>query len=293
MIMNVELRHLRYFLAVAEELHFGRAAQRLFIAQPAVSQQIRKLEGELGVELFHRTKRRVELTTAGEALQAGARRALAEVQAAIEAARRAARGEVGHLTIGFIEAASGGLMPALVRRFRRRRPEVGLTLRELSVDAQLAGLQNGSIDIAIVRPPVESPELELEEIVEEALLVAVPETHPFAGKRSVHPRALAGEPLILLSREVVPGLYDQVLSLQLEHGSAAMIAQEATSIQAVLGLVAAGLGISPLPDSVRSLEREGVRFVPLKPSPLSTMLVAWRRDDRSPLTAAFLAVARS
>ncbi len=293
MLINVELRHLRYFLAVADELHFGRAAERLYIAQPALSQQIRKLEGELGVELFHRTKRRVELTAAGQAMRAPASRSLDAVGESVEAARRAARGEIGHLTVGFIEAASGTLMPTLVRRFRGDRPEVGLTLRELSVDAQIAGLQNGSIDVGIVRPPIEDPELELETIVEEALLIAVPDGHRLAEQRSVRARSLRDEPLVLLSREIVPGLYDQVIALQLEHGGEAMIAQEASSIQAVLGLVAAGLGISLLPESVRSLEREGVRFVALKSSPRSSMLVAWRRDDRSPLTEAFLAVARS
>ena len=290
--MSISLDYLRYFLAVAEELHFGRAAERVGITQPALSQQIQRLEAEVGVELFHRTKRRVELSAGGEAMLEHARRALGDVDAGIDAARRGARGESGHLTVGFLESAASTIVPAAVRRFNAEHPAVGLTLRELSVGAQLHGLRAGSLDLGIVRPPIDDDELVLEPILEEALVVAAPEGHPFAGRRRVTPGSLAGEPLVMLSREVVPGLYDQITALQRRHGEGAIIAQEATSIVAVLGLVAAGLGVSLLPASVRSLDRSGVAFTTLSNSPRSSMLAVWRREDRSPLTQGFLAAAR-
>ena len=288
--MNVELRHLRYFLAVAEELHFGRAAGRLGIAQPALSQQIQRLEAEIGVDLFHRTKRRVELSVAGAAMLAQSRRALADATGAVDSARRAARGEIGLLTVGFIESAAGLVLPRAVRSFRRRHPRVELVLRELGVDAQLEGLRDGALDVAILRPPVDEEQLEIATVLEEGLVVAVADDHRLATRRRVVPGALADEPLVLLSRDVVPGLYDQILALQ-PGGGAVKIAQEASSIQAVLALVAAGLGPSLLPASVRSLDRRGVVLIDLRPSPRSEMLIAARRDDRSPLTASFIAAA--
>jgi DNA-binding transcriptional LysR family regulator len=290
--MTVELRHLRYFLAVAEELHFSRAAERLQIAQPALSQQIRKLEVEIGVALFHRTKRLVELTAAGQAMVRPARQALAEASAAVEAAQRAARGETGHLRVGFIESAAMTFVPQAVRRFSAKHPDVGLSLSELAVDAQVEGLRSGRLDVAILRLPAQTDGLELASIADEGLVVVTPDSHPLAGRKRVSPAAIAGEPLILLARQMVPGLYDQIIALQHQHG-AAWIAQEATSIQAVLGLVAAGLGISLLPASVRTLARSGVNFTALSPSPRSEMQLAWREFDRSPLTAAFVEAAQS
>ena len=290
--MSVELRHLRYFLAVADELHFGRAADRLGIAQPGLTQQIRRLEEEIGVELFHRTKRRVELSAGGVGLLERARRVLADVDLAVEAAQRAAAGETGHLTVGFIESAASSVVPQAVRRFRKAHPHVGLSLSELSVGAQLDSLRSGSLDVGLVRPPIVADSLHLEPVTDEGMLVAAPNGHPFAIRTRVPPKSLIGEPLILLSRDVVPGLYDQIIALHRENDGAAIIAQEATSIQAVLGLVAAGLGISLLPASVRGLGRSGVSFTTLSPSPRSSVLVAWRRDDRSPLTREFVAATR-
>lgn len=290
--MSIELRHLRYFLAVGEELHFGRAAERAGVAQPALSQQIKRLEAEVGTPLFLRTTRAVELTAAGEALRPHALRALAEVEEGTRAAERASRGEIGHLTVGFIETAAGALIPAAVRRFRAERPDVALTLRELAVDVQLQDLRSGKLDVGIVRPPIDSEDLVVEAVAEDRLLAAVPATHPLAGRRRISATTLAGEPLIALAREVVPGLYDQVIALLAGQGATAQITQEATSIQAVLGLVAAGLGITVLPASVRSLSRDGVAFVALAPSPRSLVLTVHRRGDASPLISTFLDAAR-
>ena len=290
--MTVELRHLRYFLAVAEELHFGRAAERAGVAQPALSQQIKRLEAEVGTPLFLRSTRAVQLTAAGEALRPHALRALAEVEEGAGVAERASRGEIGHLTVGFIETAAGALVPAAVRRFRAKRPDVALTLRELAVDVQLQDLRSGKLDLGIVRPPVDSEDLIVEAVAEEPLLAAVPATHPLAVRHRISPARLAGEPLVALSREVVPGLYDQVIALLAGEDVAAQITQEATSIQAVLGLVAAGLGITVLPASVRSLSRDGVAFVALAPAPRSLVLTVQRRGDASPLISAFVSAAR-
>lgn len=293
MLISIELRHLRYFLAVSEELHFGRAAQGLHIAQPALSQQIKKLEAEVGVELFQRSRRTVSLSPAGEALRPYAARAVDEAAAGAEAARRAAAGELGHLTIGFIETAASTVVPRAVRRFSAERPDVGLTLRELSVGTQLEQLRAGRLDVGIVRPPVDSEGLALEQIADEGLVAAVPTTHALAGRQRLSTRTVADQSLIALAREVVPGLYDQILALRQEVGGTGLIAQEATSIQAVLGLVAAGLGVAILPASVRSLSREGVEFASIRSAQRSTMLAARRQADTSPLVLAFVAAARS
>ena len=289
--MTVELRHLRYFLALAGELHFGRAAQQLHIAQPALSQQIQKLEREIGTQLFVRTRREVQLSPAGAALRPHAERAIREAAAGAEAARRTAAGEIGQLTVGFIETAASSLVPQAVRRFQAERPDVGLTLRELGVSSQIEGLRAGWLDIAIMRPPIEDQGLVVEQIVDEGLVAAVPSAHDLARRSRVGAAAVAREPLIALSREVVPGLYDQVLGLRQEHGGGP-IAQEATSIQAVLGLVAAGLGIAIMPASVRGLSREGVSFVAIQTDQRSTMVAARREEDSSPLVLAFLDAAR-
>jgi DNA-binding transcriptional LysR family regulator len=290
--MTPELRHLRYFVAVAEELHFGRAAERAGVAQPALSQQIRRLESMVGAELLARSTRSVALTAAGTALLPHARRALAEADQAVAAAGRAARGEIGHLTVGFIETAAVSLIPAAVRSFRSRHPDVTLSLRELSVDAQLRGLRARALDLGVVRAPVDAGDLEVEAVADDRLLAAVPSSHPLARSGTATVGELADEPLVALSREVVPGLHDQVISLFADHGHSAQITQEATSIQAVMGLVAAGLGIAVLPSSVRSLSRRGVAFVDLEPGELSPILAVRRRED-SPLVAAFLEAARS
>lgn len=292
MPISLELRHLRSFVVVAEELHFSRAAERIQIAQPALSQQIKKLEREVGVELFHRTKRRVELSAAGTAMLEPARRTLAEAATVRDVAQRAARGEIGHLTVGFIESAAMTFVPTAVRSFRVEHPKVGLTLRELPVDVQIARLRAGRLDVAIVRSPAETEGLRVASIADESLVVVVPEAHPLATLKRVSPQRLAAEPLVLLAREAVPSLYDQAIAL-LRGDAGARIAQEATSIQAVLGLVAAGLGVSLLPSSVKSLARTGISFTELSPSPRSTIQLAWRDSDRSPLTAAFLAAAQA
>ncbi|HET6830665.1 MAG TPA: LysR family transcriptional regulator [Solirubrobacterales bacterium] len=291
--MDVGLRHLRYFLAVADELHFGRAAERVRVAQPAVSQQIQRLEQAIGTRLFERNRREVRLTPAGETLRVYAQRAVDDVELGIRAAQRAAAGEIGHLTVGFLETAASTIVPQAVRRFQAAHPDVELTLRELGVGAQIDGLESSRLDVGFLRPPVESGGLVFEKLIDEDLVAAVPSGHPLAGRDSVVARTIAGEPLVLLAREVVPGLYDQVLAFSQEAAGAGNIAQEATSIQAVLGLVAAGLGIAVLPASVRSLSRVGVDFVAIRSRHRSPLYIARRRGDERALVARFIAAARA
>jgi DNA-binding transcriptional LysR family regulator len=285
--VDIELRHLRYFLAVAEELHFGRAAARLRIAQPPLSQQIRKLEDELGVELFHRTSRRVELSEAGQALLPEVRLLFEQVGRATDAAQHADRGTSGHLRIGFVGSAADGPLPRIVGGFRQELPGVSLTLNELGVDEQLEALRAGRLDVGFVRGPLDEQGLNVAEIYNEPLVVAIPQRHRFARRKQISARDLRGEALVLLSREEVPGLFDQVIAICQQHGFNASVEQQSTSIQAVLGLVAAGLGVSVLPRSVESLRRVGVRFLPLRGS-RTTLLVAWREDGRSALLQSFL-----
>lgn len=291
MSVTPELRHLRYFVAVAEELHFGRAAERAGVAQPALSQQVRRLEAAVGTELLVRSTRSVALSPAGAALLPHARRALFEARQGVTAANRAARGEIGHLTVGFIETAAVALVPTAVRRFRRRHPNVSLTLRELSVDDQLAGIRARTLDLGVVRAPVEAVGLSVTELTVDHLLVAVPASHPIAGSESVPIEDLIGESLVALAREVVPGLHDQLIALFAAQGRPARITQEANSLQAVMGLVAAGLGIAVLPSSLRSLSREGIAFVELEPAIESALEGVSRRDEISPLVTAFLRAA--
>jgi DNA-binding transcriptional LysR family regulator len=289
--MSVEVRHLRYFLAVAEELHFGRAAARMHVAQPAISQQIKRLEEEIGTELFFRNRREVRLAPAGEALRRYAERAVADVDGGVEAARLASAGIVGTLAIGFVETAAGSVVPQAVRRFRAHRPEVQLTLRELGVGEQIEQLRSERLDIGLIRPPFDREGITAELVVEEELVAAVPSAQAPAGASRLTMRALLEMPLVLLAREVVPGLYDQVLAIREEEGGTGSVSHEATSIQAVLGLDAADFGASLLPASVRSLSREGVEFVAVESAARSPLLLVRRDDDPSPLVEAFSAAA--
>jgi DNA-binding transcriptional LysR family regulator len=288
--MNIELRLLRYFLAVAEELHFGRAAARLQIAQPPLSQQIRKLEDELGAELFHRTSRRVELSEAGRAFLPEVRLLFDQVDRATGAAQAAARGESGNLRIGFVGSAADGPLPRIVSAFRRQLPGVSMTLTEQGVDQQLEALRTGRLDVGFVRGPVDEPRLKVAEVYHESLVVVIPRRHRLARRKQLSGADLRSEALVLLARHEVPGLFDQVIAICQQHGFSPAVEQQATSIQAVLGLVAAGLGVSVLPKSVESLRRVGVRFLPLRGS-RTTLLVAWREDGRSAVLQSFLSQA--
>jgi len=288
----MELRHLRYFIAVAEELNFTRAAERLHMAQPPLSQQIQHLEAELGFQLFRRTKRTVVLTEAGQVFFEESQKILLQVDRAIQLAQQTSRGELGQLTIGFVSSAAYNVVPAILQQFRTLHPAVKLELREMRTNEQLQRLRFGQIDIGFVRPPIEEDGINSEIVFREALIVALPETHPNADRAHVELRELAGEPFILFPRSLAPGLYDPIVSLCLEAGFSPIAGQEAIQMQTIISLVAAEMGVAIVPASMQNFQRKGVVY---KSLPESTCMVAIALIGPSHPTAAvqrFLAVAR-
>jgi DNA-binding transcriptional LysR family regulator len=289
----MEFRHLRYFIAVAEELHFGRAAERLHIAQPPLSQQIRQLEEELGFQLFHRTKRSVQLTEAGQAFLKEARRVLKQLEQAVQVGQLTNRGEMGQLVLGFVSSAAYNVLPTILRHFRALAPAVKLTLRELTTDQQLNRLRAGRIDIGLLRPPVEEEGLAQLILLQEPLMVALPELHPLAEQAQISLKAIANEPFILFPRHLAPGLYDQIISLcQTAHFSP-NVAKEAVQMQTIVSLVAAEMGIAIVPASLQNLQRTGVVYRPMQEqTPKAAIALVWRHQDASPTVQRFLAIAQ-
>lgn len=287
----MELRHLRYFVTVAEELHFGRAAARLFIAQPPLSQQIQQLERELGVTLFARTSRRVQLTPAGTAFLAEAQQILSRVEAAAETAKRAARGETGWLGIGFAASATYDLLPAVLRDFRAEFPEVALALQELNAVEQAAALHEKIIHVGFARPYTPLPEAVVHAVLQEPFLAALPDTHPLTQSEFLHLGELAPEPFISFPEAPKPS-YAEAVRLACEGaGFTPIVVQEVREMQTALSLVAAGFGIALLPSSVQHLHRDGVAYRPLlEPAPRTELAVVSRRDDPSPVLQNFLAI---
>jgi DNA-binding transcriptional LysR family regulator len=289
----MELRTLRYFAAVAEELHFGRAAKRLAMTQPPLSQAIAGLEAELGVRLFERTRRQVRLTHAGAVFLGEARATLARAAQGVELAQRAQRGEVGRLAVGYLAATAYTLLPLVLRDFRRRFPGVKLDLRELTIPQQHAALLGGEIDVGLLRPPVREAELAAETILAEPFVLALPSRHPLCVLRRVPAKRLAGEPFIMFPRQ--PGLvfHDLVMGFCLRAGFTPRVAQEANQTHTVIGLVSAGIGVALVPASTQKIGLAGVAYRALSEgTPESRTAVAWRRADASPVVAAFLDVAR-
>jgi DNA-binding transcriptional LysR family regulator len=289
----VELRGLRYFVTLADELHYGRAAKRLGMTQPPLSQAISKLERELGVRLFERTRRRVALTHAGATFLDEARATLARAAQAIELAQRAQRGEVGRLSVGYLAATAYTLLPLVLRDFGRSFPGVKLELRELTLPLQIAALLKGDIEVGLLRPPVSDAELAAETILAEPFVVALPPRHPLRTLRRVPAKRLGGEPFVMFPRQ--PGLvfHDIVMDFCLRSGFTPRVAQEANQTHTVVGLVSAGIGVALVPASTQRIGLAGVAYRPLRETtPLSKTAVAWRRADPSPVIAAFVDVAR-
>jgi DNA-binding transcriptional LysR family regulator len=232
----VELRHLRYFVAVAEELHFGRAAQRLHISQPPLSQQIRRLEDELGVTLFRRNRRGVALTSAGRLLFASARPLLADAARIERVMAEASRSASGILRIGFVSSASYELLPAILRSFQAKYASVELALQEATTAQQVAALLAARMDVGLLRPPVPDPRLALTSLVEERLFVALPAVHRLAGRSSVPLGELAGEPFVFFPPRVGGSLYDDVLAACRQAGFAPNVVQETRLITVCISL---------------------------------------------------------
>jgi len=291
---GMELRHLRYFTAVARERHFRRAAERLGISQPPLSQQVRALESELGVELLRRTRRRVELTSAGTVFLARAERILQDVEAAATDARRAQQGVLGKLAIGFIGSSAFSILPGILSSFRARVPDVELELVQMETAGQVRALEEGAIDVAVVRPPVGDARIAVQTIYREKLVVALRESHPFATRRSLAMRDLAGEDFILFPPQAGMMFYNMVHSLCERAGFVPRVVQMASPMQTVIGLVSAGIGLTVVPQSVRQLHAPGVIYVDLTDrGARADIALAWRKSDQSDILRVFVALAKS
>jgi DNA-binding transcriptional LysR family regulator len=291
--MEIELRHLRAFVAVAEEQHFGRAARRLYVSQPPLSQQIQRLERALGAQLFDRGSRPIRLTDAGAVLLEEARRTLAQAERAITHTRRTGRGELGRLVVGALPSSFNSLLPLIVRSFRSTSPEVTLELHTMPAAAQAAALREGAIDVGFARQPVELQGLTAEALIDESLIAVVPREHRLARRSVVAPRELAGEPVILFPRPEAPEFYDRIVAFMERHSLEPAEGLTAPDLHGQLGLVAAGLGITLHMASVSTLARRELAFVPMKGKvPTARLLVISRRDDRRPLLSSFLDTTR-
>jgi DNA-binding transcriptional LysR family regulator len=289
--MNLELRQLRYFVAVAEELHFGRAALRLHMTQPPLSQAIQALESLLGAPLFVRTPRAVTLAPAGTALLPEARRLLAQAAELPELARRAAHGEAGRLSLAFVSTADYSVLPPLLRAYRAAYPQVHIGLREATSDVQLDELQHGRIDAGILIAPLPDKLKETFNylpLLSEALILAAP-AGLITAPGPVDLATLPALPLIVFPRAISPALHDAILGVFRAAGITPEIGQEAIQMQTIVSLVSAGMGIALVPQSVSNLMRPGVEYRPLQAdTPLVDTGLAWRRDNDSPVLAGFL-----
>ncbi len=292
-IDQIELRHLRYFSILAQELHFGRAAARLGIAQPPLSQQIRRLETVLGTRLLERTSRRVQLTDAGSAFRVEADRVLAGVETAVEVARRSGRGESGELRVAFAATVMFLALPQIIREFRRRYPRVHLDLREMPTGPQLDALRRGDIEIGFVREPRPDPALQMVTVMREPLRIAVNRSHPLAARPTLTVKDLADEPFVLFPADLAPGLHAQVMALCRAAGFAPRIVEESRELYTSVSLVEAGVGVSILPASVEKLGWRGVRYRPIPSAGAETRIAAaWRKDRVRPVIDAFMSVVR-
>ena len=296
----MELRHLRYFVAVAEERHITRAAERLGIQQPPLSQQIRALEAELGAPLLRRHPRGVELTQAGEVLLTEARTVLEQVERAVTATRRAGRGEAGRIGLGFTSSASfHPLVPAMVRAYRDAYPLVALSLEESGTSELVDALVQQRLDAAFVRSPIGAASgIAVHSILEEPMVAALPAGSPLAVARTKHPlplAALASEIFILYRRPLGPGLYDAIIAACQRAGYSPNIGQEAPRMLATLSLVAAGLGVTLGPQSMRRLRVHGVvyRTIEGEAGLVAPLNLAYRRSETSPAARRFTALARA
>lgn len=292
---KMELRHLRYFIAVAEELHFSKAAERLHIAQPPLSQQIQQLEAQLGVELFHRkTKRQVQLSEAGQVFLQEAYQLLAQLQKAIELTQKIGRGEKGQLRIGFTGLVTYNLLPVILRQFREQFPEVELMLQELTTTEQERALQDSRIHVGFAHPPLEDNTLNQKCIQQEALIVALAETHPLAEREKISVRSLINENFIVFPRHLGSGLYDQIVSLCQQGNFSPKVTQEAIQMQTIIGLVSAEMGIAIVPSSLQNFQRAGVVYRNFEEkTPLVETAIVWREEDMTPVLKEFLQVVMS
>jgi len=286
----MELRHLRYFCVLAEELHFGRAAQRLNIAQPPLSQQIQALEREMAVKLFDRQTRRVALTDSGKKFFADVQAIMASLSQAVVDARLVQAGQLGTLEIGFVTAAANSFLPDLLRVYRNTQPRVRINLHELPQDAQLKQLRSGTLDLACVYAPLQDPTLDSIAVAMDDLYAVIPSAHRLAKKTRIAISDLKDEPIVLFPRELGATFYDQIIAMFTSHGFSPTIVQDITSFNAQMSLVASGIGLSIYPGSIKTMHKPGIVYRPIVGGKNKVqMIVAWRKDDTNASVASFIA----
>lgn len=288
----MELRHLYYFVAVAEERHFARAAERLHLAPSPLSRQIRQLERELGVQLLERSTRSVALTDAGKVFLDEARRTIAQAEHAARMARQAQRGEVGELHVGFVTAAAFHVLPRLVHAFRERYPRVELVPHNMTISDQVEALRERRLHVGIVREPVDSLPLRIELLQEDPVVAGLPRDHPLARRDSIPLAALKSDRFIFFGRDSSPDFHDLLISLCYRAGFSPVVAQEVQEGMTLLGLVSAGIGVCLVPESYRLVGGDIV-FLPLEGETVRVdYLLAWHPDEASQILRGFLEVAR-
>jgi len=287
----MDIRKMRYFITVAEELNFSRAAERLMMAQPPLSQEIRKLEEELGVQLFHRTKRMVELTDAGEIFLEGARQTIIQVDRTIKETQLAGEGKIGHLIIGFVDSTETVI--DILKKYRERFPKIQLTLREMTTDQQIKALYEKQIHVGFIRSKQNNEILASEACSEECLKLVLHQDHPLVSLPNISINVLVDEPFILFPRHFGTNFYDLIISYFWEHGVSLNIVQEAIQMQTIVNLVATGMGISVVPSSVESYKKSGVVYKDIQENtPKINLYAGWRQDEKSVVLENFLAVVR-
>lgn len=285
----MKLKQFRIFVVLADELHFGRAAERLHLAQPALSAQIKMLEYDLGVPLFIRTTRRVRLTSAGEAFLPEALAAIAQSEAAVRVARSAGEEGAHILKIGGVDSATAGLLPRVVRRFREINPNVNLKVFEMLSAPALNMLENRSLDIAFVRKPPNDEHLQSRFILSEPIVAALPKSHPLASSSEIAISDIAHEPLVISGRSSRPIMFDVVLDYLRSNGIEPNILQEANERHMIIAMVASGLGVSLVPSWVSDFRRDDVVFLPLKGGgPTVDVHAAWRENEQMSVVTDFL-----
>lgn len=290
----VETRLLKSFIYVAEELHFGRAALRLHIAQPALTRQIKQLEEKLGVKLFERTQRKVILTSAGRQFHSRACQIIADIDHAASEVQRVNAGEAGRLAVGFLHSSTYGITPRLLRHFRDSYPDVELELSEMTIADQVIALQAEKIDVGILRPPISDLRLGTHILCDEPFILAVPSSHPLAQQRRVALERLSEERFILFSQRMSPLFYSRIIAMCEKAGFVPCVTQRATQIHTIMGLVSANMGISIVPSVARNLSMPEVCCLDIvdNPAPVQVAL-AWRHSDSSPILRTFREIAIS
>ena len=284
----IELRHLQYFRTLAETLHFGRAAERLHISQPPLSRQIALLEQELGVMLFDRSRRRVELTEAGQRFYLDTGTVFAAFEQAKRNALAAARGAAGALSVGFMMSTAYSVTPAITRRYAAMFPQVELKLTETLPLDLAQDISSGNKDVAIMYRPQDCTGLETVTIYREEMYLVLPPGHRLLAQSLIEPHDLAGETFIIVPRRIAPALHDMIVNYCLQHGVTPNIGLEINMQQTIVNLVGEGLGIAIVPRSMRNMRLTTTTFKPLRNAPTIEVVAVWKADNHNPCIATFV-----